>query len=78
MSCRCLSLSLGGTRGVQGQYQQGEWVSEEDTACKCALAAVWLFMLLLHPGIQPVACYLPQQASKDTPVLLSLHYTTLH
>lgn len=52
-------LPLGGTRGIQSQYQPCKRLSEEDAASECALAPVWLPLLLLHIGLQFVACHLP-------------------
>lgn len=55
--CTC----SGGTRGIQSQYQPGKQLPEEDAASECAVAPVWLPLLLLHIGLQFVACHLPQQ-----------------
>lgn len=34
---------------------------EEELASECEVASLWLLVLLLYSGLQPVACYLPQQ-----------------
>lgn len=54
----------GGTRRIQSQYQPCKQLSEKDAASECAVAPVWLPLLLLHTGIQFVACHLPQQEGK--------------
>ncbi len=51
----------GGTRGIQSQYQPCKQLPEEDAAGERAVAPVWLPLLLLHIGLQFVACHLPQQ-----------------
>lgn len=53
--------SSGGTRGIQSQYQPCKQLPEEDAASECAVAPMWLPLLLLHTGLQFVACHLPQQ-----------------
>lgn len=54
-------LPLGGTRGIQSQYQSCEQLPEKDAPGECAVASVWLSELLLHTGLQFVARHLPQQ-----------------
>ncbi len=48
----CLICSLAGrTGGVQSQHKPCEQLSEEGSPSECALAAVWLSVLLLYSGL---------------------------
>lgn len=58
-------FSLGSTRGIQNQHQQGECLFEEELTCECEVASLWLPVLLLYSRLQPMARYLPQQESKS-------------
>lgn len=55
---------LGGSRRIQDQHWPCELMSEKGSPSQCEMAAVWMSLLLLHPGVQPVACYLSQQESE--------------
>lgn len=61
ISAPSMCASPGCTRGVQGQYQPCECLSEENPPGECALATVRLPVLLLHAGLQFVARHLSQQ-----------------
>lgn len=65
---------LGGTRGVQSQYLPRKQLPEENAPSQREVAPVWLPLLLLHTGLQFVACHLPQQkgekASAPQPSLM--------
>lgn len=46
-----ICVFLGSARGIQSQHKPGEQLSEESSSCECALAVVWLSMLLLYSGL---------------------------
>lgn len=60
-----LCTSSGGARGIQGQYQPCQQLSEEDVASEREVAPVWLPLLLLHVRLQFVARHLPQQEGNE-------------
>lgn len=69
-------VSSGGTRRIQSQYQPCKQLPEEDVASQCAVAPLWLPLLLLYIGLQFVAGHLPQQeGEKDSPRLFHIHTT---
>lgn len=71
-----MCVSSGGTGRIQSQYQPCERLPEKDVASQCAVAPLWLPLLLLYFGLQFVAGHLPQQeGEKDSPRLFHVGIT---
>ena len=60
------------TLSAPGDRHPGQRDSQESSARQCALAVVWVSLLLLHPGLLHVAGSLPQQEGEAIIIVITV------